>query len=105
MNKIYLLFAALFLTISAWSQTASVQVIHNSPTPNTDAGPVVDIYVNGDLLPELTGVPFRAATKFLDVPAGADIEVAVAVNPSTSVEDAIETFPLGQLNDGESYVV
>ena len=105
MKKMYLALLAIVLAIGSWAQNASVQIIHNSPTPGTDAGPVVDIYVNGALLPELTGVPFRAATPFLDVPAGADIEVAIAVNPSTSVADAIATFPLGQLADGENYTV
>ena len=51
------------------AQSSFVQVIHNSPTPGSEAGPVVDIYVNGALLPQLTGVPFRAATEFLEVPS------------------------------------
>ncbi len=107
MSKMYMLLMAicLFVAVGSFGQTAKVQVIHNSPTPGTGAGPVVDIYINGALLPELTAVPFRAATPFLDVPAGADIEVAVAVNPSNSVADAIATFPLGSLDDGGTYVV
>ena len=101
------LFTLIFLFFGGlvFAQTANVQVVHNSPTPGTDAGPVVDIYVNGQLLAPLTGVPFRAATGFLPVPANADIEVAVAVSPSTSVNDAIATFPLGQLTDGTNYTV
>jgi hypothetical protein len=105
MKKMYLALLALVFSLGMQAQTANVQVIHNSPTPGTDAGPVVDIYVNGGLLPELTAVPFRAATAFLPVPSGTDIEVAVAVNPSNSVDDAIATFPLGQLVDGENYTV
>lgn len=107
MSKMYMLLTAicLFVAMGSFAQTAKVQVIHNSPTPGTSAGPVVDIYVNGALLPELTAVPFRAATPFLDVPAGAAIEVAVAVSPSNSVADAIATFPLGSLDDGGTYVV
>lgn len=92
------------LSLSLWSQ-ASVQIIHNSPTPGTNAGPVVDIYVNGALLPELTGVAYRTATPYLSVPANADIEVGVALNPSTGPGDIIATFPLGQLTDGEVYTV
>jgi hypothetical protein len=103
MKKLYLALFAMLLALSSWAQNASVQIIHNSPTPGTDAGPVVDIYVNGALLPELTGVPFRAATPFLDVPASADIEVAIAVNPSTSVDDAIATFPLGNWQMAKLY--
>ncbi|MCO6488927.1 MAG: DUF4397 domain-containing protein [Phaeodactylibacter sp.] len=105
MKKLYLALLATLMSCAAYSQVARVQVIHNSPTPGTSSGPVVDIYVNGALLPALTAVPFRAATPFLDVPAGADIEVAVAVSPSNSVDDAIATFPLGQLADGEGYAV
>jgi len=92
------------LSLSLWSQ-ASVQIIHNSPTPGTAAGPVVDIYVNGALLPELTGVAYRTATPYLSVPANADIEVGVALNPSTGPGDIIATFPLGQLADGEVYTI
>lgn len=92
------------LSLSLWSQ-ASVQIIHNSPTPGTAAGPVVDIYVNGALLPELTAVAYRTATPYLTVPAGADIEVGVALSPSTGPGDIIATFPLGQLADGEVYTV
>jgi hypothetical protein len=105
MKQIFLSLAAVFLTLGVMAQSARVQVIHNSPTPGTDSGPTVDIYVNGDLLEELTAVPFRAATPFLDVPAGVDITVAVAVNPSNDVNDAIATFDLGQLDDGGTYVV
>ncbi|MEM7572298.1 MAG: DUF4397 domain-containing protein [Bacteroidota bacterium] len=84
---------------------ARVQVIHNSPTPGTVSGPTVDIYVNGALLPELTAVPFRAATPYLDVTAGVDIEVGVAVSPSTSVLDTIANFSLGQLINSQAYTV
>jgi hypothetical protein len=105
MKRIYLSLVAVLLTFSMMAQTASVQVIHNSPTPGTDSGPIVDIYVNGALLEALTAVPFRGATPFLDVPAGTDIEVAVAVNPSNDVNDAIATFDLGQLTDGGTYIV
>lgn len=88
---------------SCIAATANVQIIHNSPFAGTDAGPVVDIYLNG--LPTLAAVPFRAATGFLALPAGVDVEVAIAVSPSTSVNDAIATFPLGALTEGENYIV
>ena len=104
MKKCYLVATFLLCALVSWTQNARVQIIHNSPTPGTDAGPVVDIYVNGALLPALTAVEFRTGTAFLDVPAETDIEVAVAVNPSNSVDDAIATFPLGQLADGGTYI-
>jgi Domain of unknown function (DUF4397)/Secretion system C-terminal sorting domain len=65
--------------------TARLQVIHNSPTPT------VDIYANGTLL--LDNFAFRTATPFIDVPAGT-ISVAVAPGNSTSVDQALATFPL-----------
>jgi hypothetical protein len=105
MKKLYMVSLALLLACLSFAQTANVQIIHNSPTPGTDTGPIVDIYVNDALLPELTGVPYRAATAFLEVPAGADIEVDVAVSPSNSADDAIATFPLGALEEGVNYTV
>jgi len=105
MSKLYLLLIALLLSVGVYGQTAKVQVIHNSPTPGTTTGPIVDIYVNDALLPELTAVPFRAATPFLDVAAGVDIEIAVAVSPSNSSADAIATFDVGQLDEDGVYVI
>jgi len=93
------------ITTAAWSQQAAVQVIHNSPTPGTESGPVVDIYVNGSLNPQLEGLEYQEATSFISLPSGVDVEVAVAPNPSSSVDDAIATFPLGQLADGENYTI
>ncbi|NRA50415.1 MAG: DUF4397 domain-containing protein, partial [Phaeodactylibacter sp.] len=105
MKKLYVVSLAMLFACLSFAQTANVQIIHNSPTPGTDAGPVVDIYVNDMLLPELTAVPFRAATEFLPVPAGADIEVDVAVSPSNSADDAIATFNLGALAVDVNYTV
>ena len=104
MRSLSTLLLMLSFSLCVWSQ-ASVQIIHNSPTPGTSSGPTVDIYVNGALLPELTAVPYRAATAYLDVPAATDIEVGVAVSPSSGPEDAIATFPLGQLVDGVQYTI
>ncbi len=104
--KQWLTMVALMLAVVfAQAQTARVQIIHNSPTPGTGSGPVVDIYVNGALLPQLTAVPFRAATPFLDVPSGADLTVDVKVNPSTPADPAVASFPIGSLADGGTYVV
>lgn len=65
---------------------ARLQIIHNSPSP------VVDIYVNGSLL--LDNFEFRTATPFIDVLAGVLLSVAVAPGNSTSVADALATFPV-----------
>lgn len=79
-----------------FSQTARVQIIHNSPTPT------VDIYANDDLL--LDNFAFRTATPFIDVPAGVDITIGVATANSSSAADAIATFPVN-FNAGGTYVV
>lgn len=87
---------ALFSFAWAFSQTARVQIIHNSPEPT------VDIYANADKL--LDNFVFRTATPFIDVPAGVDITIGVAPANSTSAADAIATFPV-QFEDGKTYVV
>ena len=96
-NKTLLL---LLTMISLWStlsaQTARLQIIHNSPEP------VVDIYVNGALA--LDDVAFRTATPFFDIPADVMLSVAIAPESSTSVADAIATFPV-MFNSGGTYVV
>ncbi|HIG75921.1 MAG TPA: DUF4397 domain-containing protein [Bacteroidetes bacterium] len=70
---------------------ARLQVIHNAADPGAA---VVDVYVNGDIF--LDDFAFRAATPFVFVPSGTDLEVAVAPGTSASAEDAIftETFNL-----------
>jgi hypothetical protein len=105
MNKVLSTIAFLFFAVMAMAQTARVQVIHNSPTPGTAAGPTVDIYVNGALLPQLTAVPYRAATPFLDVPANADITIDVKVSPSDVSDPSVFNVDLGQLADGGTYTV
>jgi hypothetical protein len=75
--------------------TARLQVIHNSPSPT------VDVYVNGDLL--LDDFEFRTATPFIDVLANTALSIAVAPGNSTSVNDAVATFPV-QFEDGQTYI-
>ena len=75
--------------------SARLQIIHNSPSPT------VDVYVNGDLL--LDDFAFRTATPFIDVPANVLLSIAVAPGNSTSVADAIATFP-AQFDEGETYI-
>ena len=80
--------------------TASVQVIHNSPDP---AAASVDVYLNGALLPALTGVNFREASAFLTAPAVVDFTVdVVPAGAALSASVFTQTFNLAE---DESYIV
>lgn len=85
-----------FIDVSA---QARLEVIHNSADA---AASTVDIYVNGSLF--LDDFAFRTTTGFVDVPSGAVLNVAVAPSTSTSVSQAIATFPLGPLASGGKYI-
>jgi len=65
-------------------QPGKVQILHNSPDPELSQ---VDIYVNGELAFE--DLAYRAATGFLDIPAGAN---RVAVSPAGVVDTAWSAF-------------
>lgn len=82
--------------MAGYSQTARVQIIHNSPTPT------VDIYANSDKL--LDNFVFRTATPYIDVPANVNINIGVALSNSTAASDAIANFPVN-FQAGKTYVV
>jgi hypothetical protein len=96
--KIFYALCAVMIAGSSFGQTARLQVIHNSADAAADS---VDVYLDGTLL--LDNFAFRNATPFIDAPAGTPISVAVAPKTSSSVADAIATFPL-TLTVGETYV-
>ncbi|MEO1260230.1 MAG: DUF4397 domain-containing protein, partial [Bacteroidota bacterium] len=96
MKNFTLLLLCLFGVVAGWSQTARVQVIHNSPSPT------VDIWAGTQQL--LTGVEFRTASPYLTVPAGLPIALGVAPSPSTTIADIIATFDV-TFEDGKTYVV
>lgn len=79
--------------------TARAQIIHNSADALAE---VVDVYVNGNLA--INDFAFRTATPFIDLPASAGIEVAVAPRNSTSVADAIATLPF-VLERNATYII
>ncbi len=89
MKKILLLGITVLFSTVTFSQTARVQVVHNSADALLSE---VDVYLNGTLA--FDDFPFRNATEFMDVPSGFPAEVAVAPGNSTSVDDAVitETF-------------
>ena len=78
--------------------SARLQVIHNAADP---AAASVDIYLDGGIL--LDNFAFRAATPFIDAPAGTPINIGVAGGNSTSAADTLKNFQL-TLADGETYV-
>ncbi len=96
MKKLATTLLGLFMACFAMSQTARVQIIHNSPTPT------VDIYAGTDKL--LDNFAFRTATPYIDVPANAQINIGVALASSTSSSDAIATFPV-TFQANRTYVV
>ncbi len=75
---------------------ARVQIIHNSPEPT------VDIYLDGGIL--LDNLAFRDGTPFIFAPAEQAINIGVALDNSTSVDDTIANFTLNLVN-GETYIV
>ena len=87
-------------TVVALPQTsvARLQVIHNAADP---AAALVDVYVNGGLL--LNDFAFRTATPFIDVPADVLLNIGVAGNNSTSVNDTLKNFQVTLIN-GEKYI-
>jgi hypothetical protein len=98
--KNLLLTSCLAITsLVGFSQTARVQVIHNSADP---AAKFVDVYLDGALL--LNDFKFRTATPYIDAPAGTPITISIAPSTSVSVDDAIANFTY-TLTEGDKYVV
>jgi len=89
----------LLMMSSATAQTARLQVIHNAADVAADP---VDIYLNGTLL--LDDFGFRAATPFIDAPAGVTLNIGVAPGTSSSVNDTLVNFQ-AMLENGGTYVV
>ncbi|MCB1151939.1 DUF4397 domain-containing protein [bacterium] len=85
--------AALVLTAGlAVAQTATVQVIHNSPDP---AAATVDIYIGmGTTEPAIPDFAFRAATGLVDLPADTELQIGVAPGNSTDSGDVLAWFPV-----------
>nr|HQU73505.1 DUF4397 domain-containing protein [Calditrichia bacterium] len=77
---------------------ARLQVIHNAADP---AAASVDVYVNDGLL--LDDFAFRAATPFIDVPAGVTLNIGIAPGNSGSAADTLVNIPV-VLAAGETYV-
>ena len=100
MKQLHFLIVALmiFTLGSVFAQTARLQVIHNAADVLADP---VDIYLNGTLL--LDDFAFRAATPFIDAPAGTPINIGVAPGNSSSANDTLKNFNV-TLTPNETYV-
>ncbi|MEZ4934441.1 MAG: DUF4397 domain-containing protein [Saprospiraceae bacterium] len=96
MKNFTLILLCLFMAAAGWSQTARVQIIHNSPSPT------VDIWAGS--VPLLTNVEFRTASPYIDVPANVTLDIGVAPSPSTSTADIIATFSV-QFEENRTYAV
>ncbi len=99
MKKIILSSCLILTTALGFSQTARVQVIHNSADP---AAKFVDVYLDGGLL--LNDFKFRTATPYIDAPAGTPITISIAPSTSLTVDDAIANFTY-TLTAGDKYVI
>ncbi len=99
MKKTILSVLTVLLIQTVVAQTARVQIIHNSADA---AASEVDVYVDGALA--LDDFAFRTATPFIDLPAGVNVDVAIAPSTSTGVGDAIATFSY-TLTADETYII
>lgn len=82
--KKLLLPIGLLLSSHVFAQTAKLQVIHNCATAVADT---VDVYAGSTKL--ISNFAFRTATAYIDVPAGVDIRIGIALNGSKSVSDTL----------------
>lgn len=90
-KKLLTLLSIAASTVATYAQTARVMAIHNSPDPAVDT---VDVYIwaNNAVFTKVENLGFRAATGFVDVPAGTDIRVAFAPKTSTTIADTLIGF-------------
>jgi len=88
------------LELPAYEPTARLQVIHNAADPGAA---VVDIYLNEGDDPLLDDFAFRAATPFIDVPAGVMLNIGVAPGTSGGPGEIIADFDV-MFEAGKTYV-
>ncbi|GJM32253.1 MAG: hypothetical protein DHS20C18_12540 [Saprospiraceae bacterium] len=105
MKKLYLIILVFFILSGLQAQVASVQFIHNSPTPGSVSGQPIDVYLNGNLLPQLTALEFRQATPYLPIAADSLISLAIAISPSTSIADTLVSFDVGSFSEDNYYTI
>lgn len=89
----------LFGIFALQAQTARVQIIHNSPDPLADT---VNVFVGNT--PLLTDFAYQDATPFLDVTAGAPLDIYVLPQGVTDTTQAVFSTTLTLLAN-QTYVV
>jgi len=99
MKNVLQILAVALISVTSFSQTARVNIIHNSADA---AAEQVDVYLDAALT--LDDFTFRTETGFIDFPAGVEVIIGVAPPTSTGPGDIIASFPV-TLMDGETYVV
>ena len=102
-SKLFLsaMLAGAFSVSIAQAQTARLEVIHNA----ADAiAAEVDVYVNGGATPFIDDFAFRTSSGFVDVPAGVDLNIGIALSTSTGPSDILFTLPAVNLTAGETYI-
>jgi hypothetical protein len=99
MKKLSIIIGAMIISFSSISQTARVQVIHNSADM---AASMVDVYLDATLL--IDDFKFRSASSYIDAPAGVPLLLGVAPSNSMSQADTIVSFKV-TLTANETYVV
>lgn len=93
--------AGVFSASIAEAQTARLEVIHNAADAIASE---VDVYVNGGATPFIDDFAFRTSSGFVDVPAGVDLNIGIALATSTGPGDILFTLPAVNLTAGETYI-
>lgn len=84
-----------FTTQNLHAQTAQLQLINNSADPSMQ---LIDVYVNDSLVAD--DIIFRGATTFMAYTVSSNLNIGIAPNSSTSVNDTLKNFEvLLQPND------
>ncbi|MEO7177085.1 MAG: DUF4397 domain-containing protein [Saprospiraceae bacterium] len=103
MKNLFSLLLLLAFSLQVSAQDARVQFIHNAPKVGNLPGESIDVYVNGSLLPELSGLQFLHASHFINLPAGIPLTLSIALSPSNSVADAFKTIAFNGFQSNTNY--
>ncbi|MCS6982204.1 MAG: DUF4397 domain-containing protein [Flavobacteriales bacterium] len=107
MKRLFTIFYLSVIGFPLFSQTTSVQIIHNSPDPVVAS---VDVYFYDGTFwipqPVLYNFGFQEASPYVPVPASSGLRIALAPYDGTpSLSDTLVSFPLPPLTANQEYVV